>query len=84
MVWLGRLRVVTSEVSPVAHGQAARSVHPDGVLVVLEHFHDRPCLVPLRWVAAGLILNEDRVTATKGGQAVGVLIPSGSSQYLSL
>ena len=40
---------------------------------VWEHLHDCPGHVQLRWVAAGLVLDEDCITATKGGQAVGVL-----------
>ena len=36
-------------------------------------------LVPLCWVAASLILDHDSVTTTKGGQALRMLVPSGTA-----
>ena len=73
------MRVVAPEVASVSGSESARSVCTYGVLVVLQYLHDGARLVPLRWVAASLILDHDRVTTTKGGQALRVLVPSGTA-----
>ena len=70
--------------APVPRSEAARSIHSHGILVVLEHLYDQSSFVPLRWVTACLILDEDSVTATKGGKAVGVLVPACSAESLSM
>ena len=52
--------------------------------MVLEHLHDHSSFVQLRRVPSCLVLDQDMVTTTKGGEAAGVLVPSGSSKGLSL
>ena len=47
----------------VAGSQAAVAVHPDGVLVVLEHFCYYTGVVPFAWVVAVLVLDMDPVPA---------------------
>ena len=76
--------VVPAQVAAVPGREAAGAVHADRVLVVLEHLHYGPRLVPFRGVAAGLVLYEDRVAAAKGGQAVCVIVPPGSALGESL
>lgn len=73
------MRVVAPKVASVSGSESARPVCTYGVLVVLQYLHDRARFVPLRRVAASLILDHDRVTTTKGGQALRVLVPSGTA-----
>ena len=80
----GRGFSLATKEAPVPHSEAARSIHSHSILVVLEHLHDQFSFVPLRWVTTCLILDEDTVTATKGGKAVGVLVPACSAECLSM
>ena len=73
------MRVVAPKVVSVSGSESARSVCTYGVLVILQYLHDCARLVPLRWVVASLILDHDSVTTTKGGQALRVLVPSGTA-----
>ena len=45
----------------VAGSQPAVAVHPDGVLVVLEHLCYHTSVVPFAWVVAVLVLDMDPV-----------------------
>ncbi len=63
------MRVVAPKVASVSGNESVRSVCTYGVLVVLQYLHYSARLVPLRWVAASLILDHDSITTTKGGQS---------------
>ena len=52
---------VPSQVAAVAGSQPAVAVHPDGILVVLEHLCYHTCVVPFAWVVAVLVLDMDPV-----------------------
>ena len=73
------MRVVAPEVASVSGSESARPVCTYGILVVLQYLHDCVRLVPLCRVAASLILDHDSITTTKGGQALRVLVPSGTA-----
>ena len=79
----GGKRVKSPEVASVPCREPSRAVGPYCILVVLQHFHDRAGLVPLRWVASSLILDHYCVTATEWGQALGVFVPSGTAGGLA-
>ena len=72
------MRVVAPKVASVSGSESARPVCTYGILVVLQYLHDCAGFVPLCWVAAS-ILDHDSITTTKGGQALRVLIPSGTT-----
>ena len=73
------MRVVTPEVASVSGSESARPVCTYGVLMVLQYLHDCARFVPLCLVAASLILDQDSITTTKGGQALRVLVPSATA-----
>lgn len=93
--WSGRLssdcerigrggeRIKSPEVSSVPCREPSRAVGPYCVLVILQYFHDRARLVPLRWVTSSLVLDHDCVTTTEWGQALGVFVPSGTAGDLA-
>ena len=49
----------------VAGSQPAVTIHPDGVLVVLEHLCYHTGVVPFAWVVAVLVLDMDLVPTPK-------------------